>query len=165
MTDSFCMIKYNRKRSKLSEFKNWKKCLNFVIPFCYSTYFMPSITKRNFVSMAEVSTATVITQPMTSEPFLSFLLYKTKQVIFDASSVTIFDDLLHFRQLFKACGNNYFAQISQMYRQFLWSCQNISFWKGNHFWATLIDIWWFLATGHTGCEGGSCGQASQKGNH
>ena len=68
--------------------------------------------------MAEVSTATVITQPMTSEPFLSFLLYKTKQVIFDASSVTIFDDLLHFRQLFKACGNNYFVQIAHILGNF-----------------------------------------------
>ena len=34
-------------------------------------------------------------------------------------SVTRLGDLLHFRQLFKACGNNYFAQIAHIFRQFL----------------------------------------------
>ena len=28
-------------------------------------------------------------------------------------------DLLHFGQLFKACGNNYFAQIAHIFREFL----------------------------------------------
>ena len=35
------------------------------------------------------------------------------------SSVTRLSDLLHFGQLFKACGNNYFAQIDHIFRQFL----------------------------------------------
>ena len=30
------------------------------------------------------------------------------------SSVTRLGDLLHFGQLFKACGNNYFAQIAHI---------------------------------------------------
>ena len=59
-------------------------------------------------------------------------------------SVTRLDDLLHFGQIFKACGNNYFARIDQ----FLWRCQYLSFLKWNHFLATFIDIW-RLFTGHT----------------
>ena len=34
-------------------------------------------------------------------------------------SVTRFGDLLHFGQIFKAFGNNFFAQISHSLRQFL----------------------------------------------
>ena len=34
-------------------------------------------------------------------------------------SVTSVGDLLHFGQLFKACGSNYFAQIAHIFRQFL----------------------------------------------
>ena len=37
----------------------------------------------------------------------------------DATSATRLGDLLHFGQLFKACGNNYFARIAHIYRQFL----------------------------------------------
>ena len=36
-----------------------------------------------------------------------------------AVSVTRLGDLLHFGQLFKACGNNYFTQIAHIIRQFL----------------------------------------------
>ena len=35
-----------------------------------------------------------------------------------ASSVTILGDLLHFGQLFKACGNTYFAQIAHILGNF-----------------------------------------------
>ena len=38
------------------------------------------------------------------------------------TSVTILDDLLNFGQLFKAFGNNKFAQISHILRQFLSMC-------------------------------------------
>ena len=41
-------------------------------------------------------------------------------------------DLLHFGQLFKACGNNCFAQINIIFRLFLLSCQNVSFYSLNH---------------------------------
>ena len=34
------------------------------------------------------------------------------------SSVTRLGDLLHFEQLFKACGNNYFAQIAHILGNF-----------------------------------------------
>ena len=34
------------------------------------------------------------------------------------SSVARLGDLLHFGQLFKACGNNYFAQIAHIFIQF-----------------------------------------------
>ena len=37
----------------------------------------------------------------------------------DATSVTRSGELLHFGQLIKACGNNYFAQITHIFRQFL----------------------------------------------
>ena len=44
-----------------------------------------------------------------------------------STSVTRLGILLHFGQLFKACGNNYFAEIAHILRQFLLSCQIISF--------------------------------------
>ena len=53
-------------------------------------------------------------------------------------------DLLHLGQLFKACGNNYFAHILGI----LWRCQKLLFFKWNHFLATFIDIWQHF-TGHT----------------
>ena len=43
------------------------------------------------------------------------------------SSVTRLGDLLDFWQVFKAFGNNQFAQISHILRQFLLGCQNLSF--------------------------------------
>ena len=42
-------------------------------------------------------------------------------------SVTRLGDLLHFGQLFKACGNNHFTQIAHIFRDFLWRCQNLWF--------------------------------------
>ena len=59
------------------------------------------------------------------------------------SSVTRLGDLLDFGQLYKAFGNNKFAQISHILRNF---CKGV---KMYHFWATFIDIWRFLS-GHTG---------------
>ena len=56
--------------------------------------------------------------------------------------------LRRFGQLFKAGGNNCFAQIAHIVRQFLWRCQNHSFFLWNHYWATFIDIW-PLFTCHT----------------
>ena len=44
-------------------------------------------------------------------------------------SVTRLGDLLHFGQLFKDCGKNYFAQLTNMLSQFLERCQNLSFFK------------------------------------
>ena len=44
-----------------------------------------------------------------------------------SSSVTRSGDLLDFGQLFKAFGNNQFAQISHILRQFLWRCKNKSY--------------------------------------
>ena len=43
------------------------------------------------------------------------------------TSVTRLGDLLDFRQLFKAFGNNQFTQISNIPRQFLYRCQKLSF--------------------------------------
>ena len=43
-------------------------------------------------------------------------IYQSKRVFF-ACSVTRLADLLHFGQLFKACGNNYFAQIAHIFRE------------------------------------------------
>ena len=42
---------------------------------------------------------------------------------YHSSSVTRFGDLLDYGQLFKAFGNNSFAQISHILRQFLERCQ------------------------------------------
>ena len=61
------------------------------------------------------------------------------------SSVTRCCNLLDFGQLFKAFGNNYFAQISHILKQFLWSCQNISFFLVKSF---LGNFYRHLATFH-----------------
>ena len=42
-----------------------------------------------------------------------------RQLISKLLSVTRFGDLLHFGQLCKACGNNYFAQIAHMLGMFV----------------------------------------------
>ena len=60
------------------------------------------------------------------------------------------DDLLHFQQLFKACCNNQFAQISSILRQFLSRCQNLSFFVvksflGN-FYRHLATLYWSLCS-------------------
>ena len=44
---------------------------------------------------------------------------KTTLLFWLSISVTILVDLLDFGQVFKAFGNNYFAQISHILRQFL----------------------------------------------
>ena len=65
------------------------------------------------------------------------------KVIF-VSSVTRFGNLLHFGQLFKAWGNNYFAQIANFVRlskSFIFPLES--------FGATFIDIW-RLYIGHNG---------------
>ena len=65
-----------------------------------------------------------------------------------ATSVTRSDDLLIFGQLFKARGNNYFAQIAHILGNF-WKVVGIfHFAREIIFWATFIDIWRFF-TDHT----------------
>ena len=44
-----------------------------------------------------------------------------------SSSVTRLGNSLHFGQLFKACGNNYFAQIAHIFRQFFEGVKNFHF--------------------------------------
>ena len=56
--------------------------------------------------------------------------------------------LLALWAISKACGNNYFAQITNIFRQILYRCQNLSCFLWNHYCATFIDIW-RLFTGHT----------------
>ena len=58
-------------------------------------------------------------------------------------SVNRLGDLFHFGQLFKACDDNYFAQVAHILGPF---CKGV---KIFHFGATFIDIWRFF-TGHTG---------------
>ena len=48
--------------------------------------------------------------PPASFKFIKFLTFSVKTIM--PSSVTRLDDLLLFEQLFKARGNNYFAQIA-----------------------------------------------------
>ena len=57
-------------------------------------------------------------------------------------SVARLGNLLHFGQLFKACGKNYFAQISHIFSQFLLSCQNLSFCQGNNFGQLFAIFYW-----------------------
>ena len=57
-----------------------------------------------------------LTSPKMTFPSTGTLPYASQGVL---NSVTRLGDLLHFGQLFKACGNNYFARISHILRQFL----------------------------------------------
>ena len=59
------------------------------------------------------------------------------------TSVTRLGDLLHFGQLFKTCGNNYFAQIAHIFGIF-WKGQNLSFFLWNHFGQLLKTFGDFL---------------------
>ena len=64
-------------------------------------------------------------------------------------SVTRLGDLLQFGQLFKACGNNYFAKIANILGNLCKVVKIFYFSSQNHFWATFTDIWQ-LFTGHAG---------------
>ena len=46
------------------------------------------------------------------------LFLQNLMILWEVGSVTRLGDLLHFGQLFKACGNNYFTQIAHIFRQF-----------------------------------------------
>ena len=60
-------------------------------------------------------------------------------------SVTKLGYLLHFGQLFKACGNNYFAQIAHIIRQFCKGAEIFHFlvksFLGN-FYRHLATVYW-----------------------
>ena len=60
-------------------------------------------------------------------------------------SVTRLGDLLHFGQLFKACGSNYFDQIAHILGTF-WRSQYLWFFVKS-FLGIFIDIWRFIS-GH-----------------
>ena len=51
-----------------------------------------------------------------------FLYDETHQIL---TIVTRLGVLLHILKLFKACGNNYLAQIATIFRQFLYRYQNL----------------------------------------
>ena len=56
-------------------------------------------------------------------------------------SVTKLGDLLHFGQLFKACGNNYFTQIDHILRNFCEGVKIFHFSSEINFGATFVDTW------------------------
>ena len=68
-------------------------------------------------------------------------------VFTQASNVTRLGDFLHFGQLFKACCNNYFAQIAHILGNFCKAVKMFHFSSGISF----VDIW-RLFTGHTASE-------------
>ena len=63
------------------------------------------------------------------------------------TSVTKLDALLHFGQLFKACGNKYFAEIAHILGNFCRGNKIFHF-LVESFLGNLIDIWQ-LFIGHT----------------
>ena len=67
------------------------------------------------------------------------------------SSVTRLGNLLHFRQLFKACGNYYFAQIAQILVNFC-KCVKIFLFSIGIIFGQLLQTFWRLFTSHTGGE-------------
>ena len=63
--------------------------------------------------------------------------------------MTRLGDLMHFGQLFKACGNNYFFQIAFIIiKKIVKAAKSLIFQVKSFLWATFIDIW-RLFTGHT----------------
>ena len=87
-----------------------------------------------------------------------FLLLKCSKVKV-VTSVTILVDLLDFGQLFKAFGNNQFAQISQILRHFFVKASKSIIFLVKSFWPTFTDIWRYFS-GHTGCHCHCEGQLS-----
>ena len=76
------------------------------------------------------------------------------------NSVTRLRDLLHFGQLFKACGGNYFAQITHIFRQFCKGVKIFHFSSGiifgnffshwvNFYWSHCPQILTFLDSNHS----------------
>ena len=70
-----------------------------------------SKTFKSFLSDSVHSSVTVF-KPRSSQLFIPIA------PLWPANSVTRLGDLLDFGQLFKACGNNQFAQISHIIRHF-----------------------------------------------
>ena len=66
------------------------------------------------------------------------------QWYFPTYSVTRLNNLLHFGLLFRACGNNYFAQIAHIFGEFFVKMSKSFIFYLYHFWATFIDIWRLL---------------------
>ena len=62
--------------------------------------------------------------------------------------MTRLGNLLDFGQLLKHLSTINLPKSPHILRQFLQRCQNLSFFYWNLFWATFIDIWWFLSS-HT----------------
>ena len=58
--------------------------------------------------------------------------------------MTRLGDLLHYGQLFKARGNNYFTQIAHILDHFCKGGKIFHFSTESIYWATFIDIWRFL---------------------
>ena len=56
-----------------------------------------------------------------------------------AASVTILGDFLHFGQLLKACGNNYFSQIAHILGNFCGGVKMYNF-LVKSFWGNFYDI-------------------------
>ena len=69
---------------------------------------MPTKRASSLVGKKNFSTQRRRSKRAQNNPLLS------KRFFWDESSVTRFGDFLHFGQLFKACGNNYFAQIAHI---------------------------------------------------
>ena len=81
----------------------------------------------DFYRWSNLNRTTQMTEPTT----IPTIPFSQKIKIFVShmrrSSVTRLGDLLDFGQLFKAFGNNQFAQISHIRRQFLYRCKNYHF--------------------------------------
>ena len=83
--------------------------------------FKQSWQKQLLISKVLEKAEAVLEKPQNvSVAFGEDAIFTCRSVSFNCHfySVTRFGDLLHFGQLFKACGNNYFAQISYTVRQF-----------------------------------------------
>ena len=118
---------------------------NFSIRDIFKWFLCPLEIFLSFSSLLSTRCSVLISSTIWKEFKIDDCLERILGNFWVSISVTRLDNLLHFGQLFKACGKNYFAQIAHIsgnfskgVKKFLW----------NNFWATFIDIW-RLFTGHT----------------
>ena len=115
---------------------------------------------KSVPGLVEFGTDGYLRRKSNSTGLISFFIKRIWKEKFCCNhSATKLGDLLHFGQLFKASGNNYYGALikkpiilPKSPTLFGIFCKGIKIFHCSSeiiFWATFIDIWW-LFSGHTG---------------
>ena len=82
---------------------------------------------KEFTDVPNLNVDFIYSNTFSPDGIANQLLQVKEKNIWAVLRVTRLGDLLHFGKLFRACGNNYLAQITYIFRQFLLRCKNLSF--------------------------------------